>query len=510
MLPEWAWLFIGILIGGGSVGLAYRQLSQKFEKIQTEFSQKQTELAQIKERYIQEEKRKQQIEQEKDELFQKLEKTQEELALRQAEIAKLKEKIEQEESKFKEKLEIIKKAQKELENTFKALSAEIFQKNSENFLKLAQERLFVFREEIQGQLKAKEEAIDRLTQPIKDALERVNREIKEMENKREGAYKKLEESLRNLTEVYLPRLQKETENLSRALRQPRIRGRWGEIQLRRVVEMVGMLPKCDFEEQTSVFTEDRILRPDMIIKLPGNKIIAVDAKVPFEAYIEAIEDEREEEAHKKIQEYVANLKNHIRNLSQKKYWKAIESHWQKSPEFVILFLPAEGLFSAALKSDPEIIEFGAKHKVLLATPITLIAILKVVAYTWQEHDLAENAKEIAYFGKQLYERLRILTEHFNDLGNRLQQTVDAYNKTIRSYESRILVTARKFEDFRMISPEKTISEPLEISVYPQSLKKKEGQAKITRSTKDINQYKNPNSHKGILRPKPISTSSTAR
>ncbi len=438
------------------------ELYQKLEEIQGELVQKKTELAQLNEKFLQEEDKRQKIEQEKNELFQKFEKTQEELALRQAEIAKLEEKIAQEESKFQEKLEIIEKAQKELENTFKALSAEIFQKNSESFLKLAQDRLSVFKEEIQGQLKAKEEAIDRLTQPIKEALERVNREIKEMETKREGAYKSLEESLRNLTEVYLPRLQKETENLSRALRQPRVRGRWGEIQLKRVVEMVGMLPKCDFEEQTSISTGDRVLRPDMIIRLPGNKIIAVDAKVPFEVYIEAIEDEREEEAHKKMQEYVVNLKNHIKSLSQKKYWEAIESRWQKSPEFVILFLPAEGLFSAALKSDPEIIEFGAKHKVLLATPITLIAILKAVAYTWQEQELAENAREIAHLGKQLYERLRILTEHFNELGNRLRQAVDAYNKTIRSYESRILVTARKFEDFRMISPEKKIPEVKEI------------------------------------------------
>ncbi|HIE33319.1 MAG TPA: DNA recombination protein RmuC, partial [Thermodesulfobacteriaceae bacterium] len=271
---------------------------------------------------------------------------------------------------------------------------------------------------------------------------------------------------RNLVEVYLPRLQKETENLSRALRQPRIRGRWGEIQLKRVVEMVGMLPKCDFEEQASFSSDERTLRPDMIIRLPGGRIIAVDAKVPFEVYIEAIEEENEDEAHKKIKEYVASLKNHIKSLSQKRYWEAIESRWQKSPEFVILFLPAEGLFSAALKSDPEIVEFGAKHKVLLATPITLIAILKAVAYAWQEQELAENAREIAHLGKQLYERLRVLTEHFNDLGNRLKQAVEAYNKTVRSYESRILVTARKFEDFRMISPEKKIPELTEISTYP--------------------------------------------
>ena len=470
MFPEWGYLLMGFLIGCGVLWLHARRerskLFQKLEGLQEELIQKKTELAQLNERLAQEEQYRERLEAEKAELFQKFEEAQKELAQRQAEIAKLKERITQEEEHFREKLEIIEKAQKELENTFKALSSEIFQKNTENFLKLAQDRLSVFKEEIQGQLKAKEEAIDRLTQPIKEALEKVNREIKEMEEKREGAYKSLQESLRNLVEVYLPRLQKETENLSRALRQPRIRGRWGEIQLKRVVEMVGMLPKCDFEEQASFSSDERTLRPDMIIRLPGGRIIAVDAKVPFEVYIEAIEEENEDEAHKKIKEYVASLKNHIKSLSQKRYWEAIESRWQKSPEFVILFLPAEGLFSAALKSDPEIVEFGAKHKVLLATPITLIAILKAVAYAWQEQELAENAREIAHLGKQLYERLRVLTEHFNDLGNRLKQAVEAYNKTVRSYESRILVTARKFEDFRMISPEKKIPELTEISTYP--------------------------------------------
>ncbi len=470
MLPEWSYLLWGILLGGGALWLYARWEQNKFlrkiDDLQEELVQKKTELAQLNERWVQEEHYRKRLEAEKAELFERLKEAQEELAQRQAEIAKLKERVTQEEEHFREKLEIIEKAQKELENTFKALSSEIFQRNTETFLKLAQDRLSVFKEEIQGQLKAKEEALDQLTKPIAEALEKVNREIRQMEEKREGAYRSLQESLRNLMEVYLPKLQKEAENLSRALRQPRIRGRWGEIQLKRVVEMVGMLPKCDFEEQTSFSTDEKTLRPDMIIRLPGGRIIAIDAKVPFDLYIEAIEETDENEAHQKIREYVMGLKNHIKSLSQKRYWEAITSRWRKSPEFVILFLPAEGLFSAALKSDPEIVEFGAKHKVLLATPITLIAILKAVAYAWQEQELAENAKEIAHLGKELYERLRVLTEHFGDLGNRLKQAVEAYNKTVRSYERRILVTARKFEDFRMISPEKKIPELAEVSTSP--------------------------------------------
>jgi DNA recombination protein RmuC len=226
--------------------------------------------------------------------------------------------------------------------------------------------------------------------------------------------------------------------------------------------MVGMIPKCDFEEQSAISTEEGVLRPDMIIKLPGNKVIAVDAKVPFEIYLKAMEGETNENR----KEYVLNLKRHIKQLSQKNYWSAIESRWQRSPEFVILFLPAEGLLSAALEVDPHLLEFGTQNRVILATPVTLIAILKAVAYTWQEHELAENAREMTHLGKQLYERLRTLTMHFNDLGNKLKQTVEAYNKTLRSYESRILVTARKFEDFRMISPERKIPETKEIDLFP--------------------------------------------
>ncbi|RUM88151.1 MAG: DNA recombination protein RmuC [Thermodesulfatator sp.] len=470
MFPAWGYLLLGFFLGGGTlwwfVGRERGELSRKVKEFQEELLQKKTELAQLVERLSQERQFRERLEAEKVELFRKLEEAQRELSLRQAEIAQLRERIAQEEDHFQEKLQLVERAQKELEKTFKVLSAEILQRNTEAFLKLAQERLAGFREEIQGQLRAKEEAIDRLTQPLKEALERVNREIKEMEAKREGAYKSLEEGLRNLMEVYLPRLQKETENLSRALRQPRIRGRWGEIQLKRVVEMAGMLPKCDFEEQRPFSSEGKTLRPDMIIRLPGGRIIAVDAKVPFEVYIQALEEEHEDRMQEKLREYIAGLKNHIRSLSQKKYWEAIESRWQKSPEFVILFLPAEGLFSVALKSDPEIVEFGVQNRVLLATPITLIALLKAVAYAWQEQELAENAQEIARLGKQLYERLRVLTEHFNELGNRLKQTVEAYNKTLRSYEGRILVTARKFENLRMISPEKKIPEITEVSTYP--------------------------------------------
>jgi len=441
-----------------------KDLLQKLEKAEETILQQQTALARLEEKLLREEERRLEVEREKDKLAQSLAQVSEALSQKEAELAKLRERLAQEESKLQEKLALLKQAQKELEDTFKALSAEILQSQSESFFKLAKERFFSFKEEVQAKLKDREEALERMTQPLKEALEKMKQEIKEMELKREGAYRGLEEALRNLVQVYLPKLQKETENLSQALRQPMVRGRWGEIQLRRVVEMAGLLPKCDFEEQATFVEGDQTLRPDMVIHLPGGRIIAVDAKVPFEAYVKALENE--EEAPEKLQEYVNLLKKHIKTLAQKKYWKAIESRWKRSPEFVILFLPAEGLFSAAVKADPSLIEFGVEHKVLLATPLTLIALLKAVACSWQEYELTENAKEIAQLGKQLYERLRTLTEHFNELGGKLGQAVKAYNKTLASYESRVLNTARKFEDLRLIPPEKRLPELKQVSVLP--------------------------------------------
>ncbi|WP_456433098.1 DNA recombination protein RmuC [Thermosulfuriphilus sp.] len=459
VFSEWVYLLMGFLLGGllGAWGLWERKrLWGIIEGLNGELDRKKTELAHLLERLTQLEEYRGKLETEKRDLLERLEELKERLSLKEVELARLKERVLQEEKLFNEKLSFMEKAQEELKNTFKALSAEILEKTGENFLKVA-------RRELEGRLKAQEEAVFGLTQPISEALEKINREIREMEAKREGAYKGLEEGIRNLIEVYLPRLQRETENLSRALRHPRIRGRWGEIQLRRIVEMVGMLPRCDFEEQVSFSGSSKNRRPDLIVRLPGGRTIAIDAKVPLEILLEAVEEADEEKSRQKLEHYVAGLRNHIKVLSQRQYWEAIESRWQRSPEFVILFLPAEGLLSAALRIDPGIIEFGVEHRVLLATPVTLLAVLKAVAYAWQEQEMADGAREIVHLGKELYDRLRILSDHFNHLGHRLKQTVEAYNRTLCSYENRILVTARKFEDLRLISPEKRIPEVSEIS-----------------------------------------------
>ena len=438
------------------------ELRQRIGRLEASSVEMQTERARLMEKLTAEKERVSQLEQEKERLLKKLETLSDTLFRKEAALIKCQQELAQEKEKLQEKQEFLNYAQKELENAFKALASETLKRQSEAFFGMAKENFSTFKEGLRGELQAKEKFWAQMTQPLRETLEKMRQEIKEMEIRREGAYKGIEEQLRSLMQVYLPKLQKETEHLSRALRQPMIRGKWGEMQLKRVVEMAGMLPKCDFEEQVSFSSEGQALRPDMVVHLPGGRIIAVDAKVPFEGYIKALEEEDPEG----VKEYVSQLKKHIRALAQKKYWEAIASRWKRSPEFVVLFLPAEGLFSMALKTDPELLEFGVQQKVLLATPLTLIAMLKAVAYSWQEHEMATNAREIVHLGRQLYERLRVLTEHLNDLGQKLRQTVKSYNKVLRSYEGRILITARKFENFRIIAPEKPLPETDEISEAP--------------------------------------------
>ena len=463
----WEWVWEGLGLAGGALGLYFwwekRSLARRLLETQVHLSQKEKALAQLEAKWIQGQKDLQKLELENQGLRKKLEEKQEELARRQAELAQLQERLAQEQSHFREKVALLEEARAELGNAFRALSSEVLQKSVEDFLKLAQERLATFGEEIQGQLRVREEALGRLTEPLKEALEKIDRELKELEAKQEGTYKGLEERLRNLLEISIPKLQKETENLSRALRHPRIRGHWGEVQLRRVVELAGLLPKCDFEEQPTLTKGGNTFRPDLIVRLPGERIIAVDAKVPFEIYAEALEEEDESQAQEKLKRYLTTLKGHIKTLAQKKYWEAVESRWQKSPEFVVLFLPAEGLLTVAFKLEPEILEFGARHRVLLATPITLMALLKTVAYIWQEQELAENAREIVFLGKQLYGRLRVLSAHFQELGSRLRQTVEAYNRSLRSYRGRILPAVQKLEACGIGSPNSKPSSLAEVS-----------------------------------------------
>jgi DNA recombination protein RmuC len=425
-MKEWLFLLAGGLLGGAVVWLLGLRTSERLKASEARLG----------------------------EALSDLEASREESRSQAVRIGSLEATLSEERKGTEEKIGLLNQAREALLESFKALSGEALKSNNQAFLELAKTSLDTYQKTAQSDLELRQKAVEEMVKPVKESLEKVGVRLGELEVARVSAYSQLGEQIRTLMEVQIPQLHRETSSLVNALKQPSVRGRWGEIQLKRVVEMAGMQEYCDFDEQESVSVEGGRQRPDLIVKLPGGKQIVVDAKTPLDAYLDALETGDDVQRKALLQKHARQMRDHMEDLGRKAYWDNLAF----TPEFVVLFIPGEVFFSVALQEDRELIEFGVERRVILASPTTLIALLKTVAYGWRQEAIARNAREVSDLGRELYGRIVKLAGHWKDMGRHLTQTVEAYNRSVGNLESRVLVQARRFKELKSAPDNETIPE----------------------------------------------------
>jgi DNA recombination protein RmuC len=354
-------------------------------------------------------------------------------------IAVLETRIKNQDSLQQEREIAFEAANAQLTRAFTELANQSLKSNSENFLRLAEQNLGAQQEKAKHDLGEREKAVENMVKPIQKALEAAQKQISELEKARSEAYGSIRSQLGAMQDSQNS-LRQETQNLVNALRRPEVRGRWGEITLRRLVELAGMVEHCDFQEQVHSVGEGQIIRPDMIVRMPDQRELVVDVKTPLDAYLEAVEAENDTQRKLGLERHAKNVRAHIRMLASKTYWEQFD----ESPEFVILFIPGDQFLSAALNEEPDLIEYALSKQIILATPTSLVALLKAVAYGWRQLALADNAKEIRVLAEDLYGRLATFVGHMNRVGRQLASSVDHYNKAVGSLERNVLPGARKF------------------------------------------------------------------